>query len=82
MVHDFEATLSEEVGLAEEQLGLSLPILRKMKNRGEGEGRPQVSQEHLDQLDADAAIAEIKKLHDLDVIMSVTPDPYSVFYTT
>ena len=47
MVHDFEATLSEEVGLAEEQLGLSLPILRKMKNRGEGEGRPQVSQEHL-----------------------------------
>ena len=49
-----------------------------VKNRGEGGGPPEVSQEHLDQLDAEAALEEIKKLHDLSVIMPVSPDPSTI----
>ena len=80
MVHDVEATLTEEIGL-EEEWDLYPSFLGEddlVKNRGEGEGPPEVSQEHLDQLDAEAALEEIKKLHDLSVIMPVSPDPSTI----
>ena len=72
--------LTEEIGL-EEEWDLYPSYFEEgdmVKNRGEGEGPPEVSQEHLDQLDAEAALEEIKKLHDLDVIMPVAPDPSAI----
>ena len=80
MVHNVEATLTEEIGL-EEEWELFPDFLEEddlVKSRGEGEGPPEVSQEHLDQLDAEAALEEIKKLHDLSVIMPVSPDPSTI----
>ncbi len=80
MVHNVEAVLTEEIGL-EEEWDLYPSFLEEddlVKSRGEGEGPPEVSQEHLDQLDAEAALEEIKKLHYLSVIMPVTPDPSTI----
>lgn len=77
MVHDVEATLIDKIGL-EEEWGLYPDYLDEddmVKSRGEGEGPPEVSQEHLDQLDSDAALEEIKKLYDLNVIEPCAPNP-------
>ena len=61
MVHNVEATLTEGIGLEQEWdlYPLFLEEDDLVKSRGEGEGPPEVSQEHLDQLDAEAALEEI-----------------------
>ena len=77
MVHDVAATLIDKIGL-EEEWGLYPDYLDEddmVKSRGEGEGPREVFQEHLDQLDSDAALEEIKKLYDLNVIEPRTPNP-------
>ena len=77
MVCNVEATITEEMGL-EEQWEV-YPTKFEMDdielNKGEGEGPPNVTEEQLGQLDSDTALDEIRKLHDLKVIVPVSPDP-------
>ena len=82
MVHDIEAGISDEIGL-EEQWDIAPPDEDYFDDetelqRGEGEGSPQVSDEQLAYLDGEAALEEIKKLHDLKVIEPCSPDPSTI----
>ena len=82
MVHDIEAGICDEIGL-EEQWDIAPPDEDYFDDetelqRGEGEGPPQVSDEQLAYLDGEAALEEIKKLHDLKVIEPCSPDPSTI----
>ncbi len=82
MIHDIEAGISDEIGL-EEQWDIAPPDEDYFDDetelqRGEGEGPPQVSDEQLAYLDGEAALEEIKKLHDLKVIEPCSPDPSTI----
>ena len=48
------------------------------RQKGEDEGPPQLSEEQVAILDSEAALEEIKKLYDLNVIEPCTLDPLSV----
>ena len=77
MVCNVEATITEEMGLEEqwEVCPTEFEMDNMELNKGEGEGPPKVTDEQLGQLDSDAALDEIRKLHDLKVIVPVSPDP-------
>ena len=77
MVCNVEATITEEMGLEEqwEVCPTEFEMDDMELNKGEGEGPPKVTEEQLVQLDSDAALDEIRKLHDLKVIVPVSPDP-------
>ena len=77
MVCNVEATITEEMGLGEqwEVCPTEFEMDDMELNKGEGEGPPKVTEEQLGQLDSDAALDEIRKLHDLKVIVPVSPDP-------
>ena len=77
MVCNVEATITEEMGLGEqwEVCPTEFEMDDMGLNKGEGEGPPKVTEEQLGQLDSDAALDEIRKLHDLKVIVPVSPDP-------
>ena len=77
MVCNVEATITEEMGLEEqwEVCPTEFEMDNIELNKGEGEGPPKVTDEQLGQLDSDAALDEIRKLHDLKVIVPVSPDP-------
>lgn len=82
MVHNVEAAVSDEIGL-EEQWDIVPPEEDEFDfetelQRGEGEGPPEVSPEYLDQLDSNAALEEIQKLYDLNVIEPCSPDPATI----
>ena len=49
-----------------------------VKSRGEEEGPLQLSDDQLAILDGQAALEEIKKLHDLKVIEPCAPDPLTI----
>ena len=82
MVYDVEAITTEEVGL--EEMWDAYPIdFEEDKDdtelqKGEDEGPPQLSEEQVAILDSEAALEEIKKLYDLNVIEPCTLDPFSV----
>ena len=66
MVCNVEATITEEMGLEEqwEVCPTEFEMDDMELNKGEGEGPPKVTDEQLGQLDSDAALDEIRKLHD------------------
>ena len=82
MVYDVEAITTEEVRL--EEMWDAYPMDFEVDKddtelqKGEDEGPPQLSEEQVAILDSEAALEEIKKLYDLNVIEPCTLDPLAV----
>ena len=77
MVYNVEAVITEEVGV--EEMWDICPMDYDNEDsselqKGEDEGPPNITPEQLADLDGAAALDEVRKLHDLNVISPMIPD--------
>lgn len=75
IVCNVEAIIIEEVGLEEQWEAYPLDFEEEELGKSEEDGPPHITDEQLAELDSAAALDEVRKLHELQVIVPMSPDP-------